>query len=47
MEQESLAVNAGNWVGGFVPVKKGMNCRIDYTASGAVNFFRFIYAEGE
>ena len=47
MEQESLAVNAGNWVGGFVPVKKGMDCIIHYTASGAVRFFRFIYAEGE
>lgn len=47
MEQGSIAVVAGNWVGGFVPVKKGMNCTILYTASGATRYFRFIYAEGE
>lgn len=47
MEQESIAVNAANWVGGFVPIKKGGKCKIIYTASGAVGYFRFIYAEGE
>ena len=29
-----------------IPVAKGESCIISYTASGATNFFRFVYAEG-
>lgn len=47
MEQESIAHTSGNWVGGFVPVKKGGTCQISYTAGGATRLFRFIYDEGE
>ena len=47
MEQKIFAVSAGDWISGYVPVKKGMTCTIFYTASGAVAYFRFIYAEGE
>lgn len=47
MEQESIAHVSGNWVGGFVPVKKGGPCQISYTAGGTTRYFRFIFDEGE
>ena len=47
MQQESISHVSGNWVGGFVPVKKGGKCRIEYTAGGATKYFRFIFDEGE
>ena len=31
----------------FLPVKKGTNVIVTYTATGTTNLFRFIYAEGE
>lgn len=31
----------------FVPVKKGQQLKVNYTAGGEVVWFRFIYAEGE
>ena len=31
----------------FVPVKKGDEISIHYTATGSTNIFRFVYAEGE
>ena len=32
---------------GFIPVRKGDILVVDYGATGATNYFRFIYAEGE
>jgi hypothetical protein len=31
----------------IIPVKKGDNVKAVYNATGATNYFRFIYAEGE
>lgn len=31
----------------MLPVRKGKNFKIDYSAAGTTSYFRFIYAEGE
>jgi hypothetical protein len=42
-----LAPSGTNSIAGILPVQKGDKITIYYTASGATNSFRFIYAEGE
>ena len=39
--------STGSYCKGFLPVKKGQTINIQYSATGATNLFRFIYAEGE
>ena len=43
------STNNGNWLAGFIPIKKGKQCIIDYDnkLSNSDELLRFIYAEGE
>lgn len=38
---------ADNSLKAFMPLRKGQQFRVYYTATGTTNYFRFIYAEGE
>jgi len=40
------ASSNGQWLESNLPVKKGDTVEVDYTATGATNYFRFIYAVG-
>ena len=37
----------GAWAEGFIPVKKGDSLEVKYSAGGTLNYFRFVYSEGE
>ena len=39
--------SAGQWLGLTMPIQKGRNFYVSYTANGATNTFRFHYAQGE
>ena len=43
----AFAPNSNYGVGSFIPVRKGDQINISYTAAGALTYFRFVYAEGE
>lgn len=44
---ESCINSSGQVISAFLPIKKGAKVQVDYTASGTLYKFRFIYAEGE
>lgn len=43
----SFALWASAWISCFMPVLAGQQVVAEYTATGATQYFRFIYAEGE
>jgi hypothetical protein len=45
--QHWYSYSGDNWGGIIIPVKKGEVVTAEYTASGEVKYFRFIYAEGD
>ncbi len=44
MRSMMFAISVGNWVTPWIPVAKGDVVTIDYTATGTVRYFDFIYA---
>lgn len=46
-EISGVSYTAGYGINLLKPVKKGTTVQLRYTAQGATNYFRFVYAEGE
>lgn len=46
LEQLGRCVSRGSQTTLISPVKKGEGFKVSYTAGGATNYFRFIYAQG-
>lgn len=46
LQIQTQAATIGAYVQEFIPCKKGQQMQVQYSTTGAVAFFRFVYAEG-
>ena len=46
MSTSAVGINSNNTLACFLPVVSGQKVSVSYSASGATNAFRFIYAQG-